>query len=333
MSRLNLAVAAISVGGLLAAPGFAQAHFILNAPTNWWNQNPSVNGGGAPQKIAPCGSPASEAPTLKATNVVNVYQPGQPVTITVTTTVAHFGWWRVSLHEGAASTQTTTTLPDPTPTTAMCVTPFIDNPVWSPTQPVIADKLGIPAGSSATNVNQSGTLNFQVTIPQNAHCSMASPCTLQVIMIMTTDHAPPNCFYHHCADMALASSTGGGGSTGTTDAGTSGQGGATAGTGGTGAGGSTSSGIGGSTAGTAGMTGGNGSGGAMAGSAGANGDGGSTTTGAGGASSGGSQGGTTGGGGSKDSGGGCAIGGSTVGSSSGLILLAVLGLRRRRARK
>ena len=63
-----------------------------------------------------------------------------------------------------------------------------NNPVWSPTQPVLADKLGMPAGSTSTTINQSGTQTFMVTIPANAQCSNASPCTLQVLMIMT-DHS------------------------------------------------------------------------------------------------------------------------------------------------
>jgi hypothetical protein len=218
-----------------------------------------------------------------------------------------------------------------------CTPAFINNPVWSPTQPVLADKLGIPANTpNSTTTLQSGTLNYQVMIPAAAQCSMASPCTLQVMMIMTDHTMPGQCNYHHCANMAAAgSATGTGGMTGTTDAGTSGQGGASGGTGGkTGAGGSMTTGAGGSSTGTAGMTG-SGSGGAIAGSGGTTGGGaaGSTTTGAGGAPSGGQDSGTIGGGGSKDNSGGCAIGGGALGSSSGLIFLAILALRRRRAKK
>lgn len=48
-----------------------------------------------------------------ATNVVNVYQAGQPVTVTVTATIAHPGWWRISLRQGAAAPQNGTNFPDP----------------------------------------------------------------------------------------------------------------------------------------------------------------------------------------------------------------------------
>jgi len=250
MSRLNLAVA-FSIASLsLITPRLAEAHYKLVAPTNWWTQASE----GSPQKTVPCGNVNESAISAgtTATGVVNVYQSGQPVTITVTATVQHPGWWRVSLREGAASTQTATSFPDPpemgAPNSALQCTPaFINNPVWSPTQPVIADKLGLPANATVADAMatfQSGTQNYQVTIPAAAHCSMATPCTLQVLMIMT-DHTFPSCNYHHCADMALAgSATGSGGSTGTTDAGAKD---ASAGTGGkTGAGGSTATGTGGS---------------------------------------------------------------------------------------
>ena len=176
MFRLNRA-ATISVGSLslLLAPALAEAHFQLVAPTNWWTQDLSAASQGGPQKTPPCGSPSEVATT--ATGVVNVYQSGQPVTITVRSTIAHPGWWRISLREGAASTQTATSFPDPpemgAPNSALQCTPaFIDNPVWSATQPVIADKLGIPANNpTSTTTVQSGTQNYQVMIPAAAHCS------------------------------------------------------------------------------------------------------------------------------------------------------------------
>ena len=144
MSRLNLAVT-LSIGtfSILFVPAFAEAHFRLTAPMNWWSQSTD----GTPQKTPPCGS-VSELAGSTATNAMNVYQSGQPVTITVTATVAHPGWWRVSLRQGAAATQNATNFPDPpelgAPGSAQQCTPaFMNNPVWSTTQPVIADKLGL----------------------------------------------------------------------------------------------------------------------------------------------------------------------------------------------
>ena len=264
MLKLRVALA-VSVGGLsLFAPTFAQAHFMLNSPTSWWTQTSD----GSPQKSAPCGNEATTG--TSASKVVTNFQPGQTIPVQVTSTVAHPGWWRISLKQGATSTQTATGMPDPPALGAagsaqQCTPAFMDNPVWSPTQPVIADKLGIPTNMpTSTTTLQSGTKTFNVTIPSNASCTSASPCTLQVLMFMT-DHSQPTCNYHHCADITVqANSTGGTGGSGA-----GGRGGA----GGTGAGGR--GGAGGSNAGANGR-------GGTTGSAGTNGGG--RTTGAAGTS-------------------------------------------------
>src|SRR5262249_23502989 len=144
MSRQALVALALSAAGLLV-PTAARAHFKLDAPTSWWTQASD----GSPQKTAPCGN--ETIATTMASKVVNMVQPGQSVAVTVESTIAHPGWWRISLKEGAASTQTATSLPDPAVlANTNCTPAFIDNPVWSPTQPVLADKLGLPAGSTST---------------------------------------------------------------------------------------------------------------------------------------------------------------------------------------
>jgi hypothetical protein len=325
MLKLSVAVA-VSVGGLAVfAPKLAQAHFMLNSPTNWWTQ---VAGDGAPQKTPPCGN-ETVANTM-ASKVVTTIQPGQTVPVTVQATIAHPGWYRISLKQGASSTQTTTSLPDPPTLGAagsaqQCTPAFIDNPVWSPTQPVLADKLGIPSGSpTSTTTLQSGTKTFNVTIPSGATCTAATPCTLQVLMFMT-DHAPPSCNYHHCADIAVATSTGTGGTGGSTGAG--GNGGTSAGTGGRGgaAGSTAGSGGRGGTSGSAGMTGAAGNG-AVAGTTGTSGTSGTSgTTGTGGTAVSGAAGtsgsagttGSAGAGGVTGSGGDTGTGGTTGSAGTG----------------
>jgi len=224
---MTAALVAATVG--LLSPGLARAHFILMKPTNWMTQDMSATGGGAPQKIGPCGNDTGTGQS--PTGAISPVQAGQQVQIMVQVTTQHTGWWRVALKEGASSTQTQTSLPDPQATT--CTPPIMTNPVWSPTQPVLADGLGLAAGST-TGVLQTGTQTYMVTIPQNASCTMASPCALQVIMVMN-DHQVPanNCYYHHCADVAVPA--------GSVDGGVTGSGGAT------GAGGSTTTGTGGTT--------------------------------------------------------------------------------------
>jgi MYXO-CTERM domain-containing protein len=322
-----LAIVAIS----LFAPGRAHAHFTLNTPASWMSQDPK----GSPQKFAPCApTPDANLGELNpgtATMIVSPFQPGQMVSVSVTATQPHPGWYRIALAEGASSMQTTMTLPDPKAQAGTTCTPAImTNPVWSTTQPVLAD--GLPAGSTAMT-QQTGTKTFQVSIPQTASCTSARPCTLQVIMVMT-DHPVTDCYYHHCADIMVSgtpvdggvATTGAGGATGS--GGTAGKGGAT------GAGGSSATGTGGttgSTTGTGGQTGGSGSGGATAtGAAGAAGTG--TGTGTGGSSTSGA-GGETGGGtgaGNSSSSSGCAVAGASSSTAALSLMLLLVFARRRR---
>jgi hypothetical protein len=284
-------------------------------------------------------------PTHAVTNVTT----GQ-VSVSVTATIAHPGWYRIALAQGASSTQTLTTIPDPKAQAGTNCTPAImTNPVWSPTQPVIAD--GLPAGSTPTTM-QSGSKTFQVTIPPSANCSAAQPCTLQVIMVMT-DHPANDCYYHHCADITTgavadagrtdSSSTGGSdasvpkdaasdasGSSGSGGSGGVGGGGATGGSGG--ANGSTSAGGSGGTDVTSGAGGSVGAGGGSSGStttAATSGSGGSTSS----SSSAGGASGTTPPG--NDTGCSCSVvgrSGASWASLAGLATIALASARRIRRR-
>ncbi|MEO5767986.1 MAG: SCE4755 family polysaccharide monooxygenase-like protein [Polyangia bacterium] len=271
--RQSKIVFTASLGALIVFAPQAEAHFQLVSPKNWW----TMASDGSPQKTPPCGNEKTSGTV--ATAMVTAVQLGQSIPVQVAATIAHPGWYRISLKQGASSTQTTTSLPDPPTLGAagsakQCTPAFIDNPVWSPTQPVLADKLGLPAGSTDTNVTQSGTKTFNVTMPSNVTCTQASPCTLQVLMFMT-DHPSGSCNYHHCADIRVATSPGDGG---VSDAGTDalddgGQGGSGMGPGTGGADGM-------GTGGAAGTTG-SGTGGASSGGTGGTANGGNSSTGAG----------------------------------------------------
>src|SRR5262249_7081226 len=161
---------------------------------SWMSQDSS----GGPQKNGPCAAvPNTGLGDVQGTptNMVTAVQAGQMVTVSVTATIAHPGWDRVLLRPGASSTQTIAQFPGPPQTVAQCTPTIMMNPVWSTTQPVIADGLGLPAGSTSSTTLQSGTKTFQVQIPANANCSAAQPCSLQVIMVMT-DHPATDCYYH-----------------------------------------------------------------------------------------------------------------------------------------
>jgi hypothetical protein len=342
------------------APSPADAHFMITAAAmppkpntvQSWMSEDMVGG---PQKNGPCAAVPNTAlgdTPGTPTHAVTVVQSGQMVTVPITVTVSHPGWFRIALVEGPSSTQTLTTLPDPVaqtglPSKSVCTPAIMANPVWSATQPILAD--GLPAGSTATT-EQTGTKTFQVMIPSTASCTTAQPCTLQVIMVMT-DHPATDCYYHHCADLALGA--------GTTDGGNpSGSGGSSA-TGGAGGahetGGASGSGNSGGVTGTGGS--GTGGTGAVTGTGGSVGTGGSPetagTTGTGGLpGSGGSSGSGATGNSSGTTTGGTGVGGSgapaTPGSSgcscvlatrggpswalSGAGLLALIIARRRRRR-
>jgi hypothetical protein len=203
------AASALVTGGLVVlSPALARAHFILNAPACWESQDAL----GSPQKNGPCAAipnAALESPTPGTpSGIVTAVQRGQMVTVTVTATIQHPGWYRVALVEGKSATQTLTSLPDPVvPANAptVCSPTKLVNPVWSPTQPIVADGL------------TTGTQTFHLALPQNATCTPADPCTLQVIMVMT-DHPADDCYYHHCADITIGSTAGGSSSGGSADA-------------------------------------------------------------------------------------------------------------------
>jgi MYXO-CTERM domain-containing protein len=241
-ARYRRVLAPVVVLGAIAVltPTRALAHFKITDPTtppqpatvqSWMSQD-SVGG---PQKNGPCAAVPNtglgDSPGTPVANAVTVVQPGQTVTIPITVTISHPGWFRVSLAQGPSSGQSLTTLPDPQAQAGTNCTPAImSNPVWSPTQPIVAD--GLPAGSTASTI-QADMKTLQVTIPTNASCTTAQPCALQVVMVMT-DHPADDCYYHHCADIAVVAGAG---------TGTSSTGGAI----GSGAGGSDLSGTGGAT--------------------------------------------------------------------------------------
>src|SRR5262245_36233887 len=157
-----LAVLAFGATGLMTSSA-ARAHFKLDTPTSFLSQDAS----GFPQKSAPCGPGLADPATGTFTNVVTSTPAGQMLTVKVTATIPHPGWFRIALANGASLNQTVTSLPDPPGTT--CNPSVMTDPVWSPTQPVIADNL--PTGSQS----------FQVMLPSNITCTVSAPCTLQAV--------------------------------------------------------------------------------------------------------------------------------------------------------
>jgi hypothetical protein len=236
--------AAGAVASTISVP--AEAHFVLQTPTNWVTSNTRD---GTPEKTAPCGNEAATLANGTASapsGVINAFTPNgdgtTTVSITINEVVPHAGWYRVSLVPGRASTQTTATLPDPPTPANSCAATIASTPAL----PIVADN----------QLNHQGAFSapqtFSVTVPAGVDCTMASPCTLQVVEVMNDGgHFPPGCFYHHCADVALTTgvvlprpdAATGGGSAGANTTGEGGSGGASS----TGSGGTSTAGTGGST--------------------------------------------------------------------------------------
>ena len=189
-------VIASAVG--FGSPGRANAHFKLDAPASWANQDSE----GLPLKSAPCGQSDPGTPAV-ATNAVTGLRTGSTVTIKITETIFHPGHYRVALAADQGS------LPaDP------IAHPDVNSPcgtadiMTTPVLPVLADNM------LAHTTPFSGPQSFEVTLPAGMTCAN---CILQVIEFMS-DHplnVPGGCFYHHCAQVAInatgTGTTGGGG--------------------------------------------------------------------------------------------------------------------------
>jgi hypothetical protein len=206
MRKLPLPLGAL----FLVLPGTAQAHFTLLAPPS--SANTTEGGKGAP----PCGPDASS-------NVVTAAQGGHPLTVSVTETVFHAGFYRVALSinsrselpaddvvkdaagnirtvtggaDSALAVYTATPLrvfPTDAATAIPAVFPVLAANLWphtSTTDAVYAMQLRLPTGAKA-----------DVMLP-NVTCAK---CTLQVIEFM--NQHPANMgggyFYHHCADLKI----------------------------------------------------------------------------------------------------------------------------------
>ena len=212
--RQFVIASAVVFGG----PGRAHAHFKLDAPASWANQDSL----GTPLKSAPCGQSDPGNPAV-ATNAVTRLMAGSTVTITITETVFHPGHYRVALAADQNSLPADPTAhPD---SNSACGTADI---MTTPALPVLADNM------LAHTTPFTGPQSFQITLPAGMTCAN---CTLQVIEFMSNHplNDPGGCFYHHCANVAISASgadggtVGGDGGTGGGDGGTGGGNGDTGG--------------------------------------------------------------------------------------------------------
>jgi MYXO-CTERM domain-containing protein len=197
----GLVAAAIGIG----APAPASAHFVLQTPAATMAQD----GLGSPQKMAPCGDDGTGTPS----GMVTAYQAGQTITITVDEKIFHPGHYRISIGKNGPADIPVEPIVTPGANTPCGTAPVDKNPVF----PVLAD--GVFDHSAPFN----GPQTITVTLPPDVTCDH---CTLQVLEFMSNHplNNPGGCYYHHCADISISSSSasttsGGPSSTGTGSAG------------------------------------------------------------------------------------------------------------------
>jgi Lytic polysaccharide mono-oxygenase, cellulose-degrading len=184
-----LATGAAAVTLALFVSGPADAHFQLQAPANWLEQDSD----GVPIKLGPCGDEQDDS-GAQATGMVTVFQSGANVTVTINEVIFHPGFYRIALAENDRSELPPEPQVDASADDPCDKTTFEDPPVF----PVLADD--VFEHTTPFSTPQTTT----VKLPDGVTCDH---CTLQVIEFMS-DHSlnvPGGCFYHHCADLKIQS--------------------------------------------------------------------------------------------------------------------------------
>jgi len=184
MCKADIA-AVVAAGAIVLASGEAKAHFLLQTPANWAQQD----GEGNPQKSAPCGQADPQVAAVP-TGAVRSFRPGQTITINIDEAVFHPGHYRATLSTNGFDGLP----PDPETTVAgTCMGLAIQDP---PVFPVLRDGV-LPHTDPFP-----GPQSFEVTLPGDVTCAN---CTLQILEFMQADvGASGNCFYHHCANISIA---------------------------------------------------------------------------------------------------------------------------------
>lgn len=188
--KLRIALAAAAGLFALAAPVMSSAHFILEAPKGWIQEDERL---GDPQKLGPCGGTTKDAGV--PTNIVTEVTGGEMLHVKVMETIYHPGFFRIAL-----SVLDRAELPaDPEDTTK-----DVGGKPWSdkgkidpnPKPPVLVD--GLWEGHARVPRQEFET---DVKIP-NINCAH---CSLQVIQFMENHPVNPDgrFTYHHCADLKI----------------------------------------------------------------------------------------------------------------------------------
>jgi hypothetical protein len=188
---MNLRLAAALGAGLfvLAAPVAGSAHFILQQPASWIQENVL----GDPQKLGPCGGNTGKP--VEPTGAVTAAVGGELLHLKVKETVYHPGHFRVALAvlDRAELPADPEDVTRDGPRGPISVSGKIDP---NPKAPVLVD------GLWEHHERQPGReFETDVKLP-NINCDH---CSLQVIQFMEEHGVNPDgrFTYHHCADLKI----------------------------------------------------------------------------------------------------------------------------------
>ena len=187
--KLRHSAAALAGLVLLGLPATGSAHFILQQPASWLQENAL----GDPQKAGPCGGTTADPGT--PTGAVTAVKGGELLHIKVKETVYHPGFFRVAL-----AVKDRAELPaDPEDVTRegprgpVSVSGKVDP---NPKPPVLLDGLW-------THHERKPGQEFETDLKvPNINCDH---CTLQVIQFMEEHgiNKDGRFTYHHCADLKI----------------------------------------------------------------------------------------------------------------------------------
>ncbi|HEX5263994.1 MAG TPA: SCE4755 family polysaccharide monooxygenase-like protein [Phenylobacterium sp.] len=188
--KLRIALALSAGLAALTIPAVVSAHFILETPKGWIEENQL----GDPQKLGPCGGTSANAGT--PTNAVTEITGGEMLHVKVKETVYHPGHFRIALavlDRAELPADPEDTVKDGPNGKPWSVSGKVDP---NPKPPVLVDGLWdhhtrVPGQEFETDVR----------IP-NINCDH---CSLQVIQFMEMHPINPDgrFTYHHCADLKI----------------------------------------------------------------------------------------------------------------------------------
>jgi hypothetical protein len=186
--KLRIAAAFSAGAVLLGLPTVAPAHFILQQPQSWLQENQL----GDPQKAGPCGGTTANPGT--PTGFVTAVTGGDMLHVKVKETIYHPGFYRIAL-----SVLDRKELPaDPEDVTKegprgpISVSGKVDP---NPKMPVLVDGLWMH--------HEKPTKEWETDIKlPNINCDH---CSLQIIQFMEEHGVNPDgrFTYHHCADLKI----------------------------------------------------------------------------------------------------------------------------------